>query len=224
MSTDDLTARARDVAGEMLIEARPDVAPLLTELADRIENDALTLAEDERTMRRLADAIDRLETRTREDQMRADIWRDREDRYEQTIKGLEIELHEAKTERDAARGELARTEEQIHERGGFVDRLVDLEFDQPATQVATEESAKALISEGVAALVKARNPTQEGTYVNGWIVAAEWTSVELEQGNRGGIETVCPAGQMLSVSRGLGAYIGDRYQVVNWGNESRETP
>lgn len=178
MSSDDLSARARDVAGEMLIEARPDVAPLLTELADRIDNDALTLAEDERTMRRLADAIDRLETRTREDQMRADIWRDREDRYEQTIKGLEVELHDIKTERDAALAALERV--RADERKEAWDWFMTILNDhylvgQPVHDLAletyrdpvrkevegmthAEEAAKALIAQGVAALVKRDQP------------------------------------------------------------------
>ncbi|MFF2621227.1 hypothetical protein [Oerskovia jenensis] len=92
------------------------------------------------------------------------------------------------------------------------------------SQVDGEEAAKALIAQGGAALVKARNPAQEGTYVTGWVVSAEWTSVELERGNRGGIETACPTGQMLSISRGLGAYIGDRYLISNWGDSRREAP
>lgn len=66
-----------------------------------------------------------------------------------------------------------------------------------------EEAAKALIGQGISAYVQARYPDHDGTYVEGWAITAEWTSVALEQSNSGGVITVKPTGQSLSMSRGL---------------------
>lgn len=76
-----------------------------------------------------------------------------------------------------------------------------------------EAAAKELIAKGLTALCEASNTDQDGLYVQGWIIAAEWTSVELEQTNRAGVITFCPEGQMITVSRGLGRYIDDKYRV-----------
>lgn len=48
-------------------------------------------------------------------------------------------------------------------------------------------------------------------YVQGFIVAAEWTNVDLERTNQGGISVASPRGQALSMSRGLGMYAVDNY-------------
>ncbi len=48
-------------------------------------------------------------------------------------------------------------------------------------------------------------------YVQGWVVAAEWTNVEAERDNWGGRETITPHGQMLSTGLGLSAWAAHRH-------------
>jgi hypothetical protein len=48
-------------------------------------------------------------------------------------------------------------------------------------------------------------------YVNGWVVAFEYTSVELERDNHAGRQVVAPIEQMVSTSGGLAAYAQHRW-------------
>ena len=47
----------------------------------------------------------------------------------------------------------------------------------------------------------------DAPYLQGWVAAAEWTNITLEQTDRGGRSTVYPQGQMFSVGIGLGDFI-----------------
>ncbi|MFD6093994.1 hypothetical protein ACFWGN_17910 [Oerskovia sp. NPDC060338] len=78
----------------------------------------------------------------------------------------------------------------------------------------SEAAAKELIAKGLTLLCESSNPDQDGLYVQGWIIAAEWTSIELERTQRAGVITFCPEGQMITVSRGLGDYIDDKYRIA----------
>jgi hypothetical protein len=87
-------------------------------------------------------------------------------------------------------------------------------------EIATED-AKSLISKGVTAFLEADNPDQVGLYVTGWVLTAEWTSVEAAQSNVGGIASVNPSGQSPSMSRGLAEFGAEAYSLFN-GDEEDE--
>lgn len=83
------------------------------------------------------------------------------------------------------------------------------------TDTPEQEAAKALISQGAAAYLEHLNPDQDGLYVTGWVLAAEWTSIKVERAGRGGITTVQPQGQSPSMSRGLAEFGAENYSLFN---------
>lgn len=69
------------------------------------------------------------------------------------------------------------------------------------------------IHKHVQRITELRNPdTGDDTpFVQAWVLCAEWTNIECERENKGGISVTAPHGQMLSASRGLADYIADHY-------------
>ena len=78
-------------------------------------------------------------------------------------------------------------------------------------------AAKDAIQRAAQEYAEASHPDHEGVYVQAWAIGLEWTSVELERTNRGGLHAFSPDGQMLAASRGLGEYVADRYS--GWGDD-----
>lgn len=74
------------------------------------------------------------------------------------------------------------------------------------TDDAKIDAARALITQGMSAYVAECHPDHEGTYIQGWTITAEWTSVVLERTDRSGIITANAAGQSVSMSRGLAEF------------------
>lgn len=73
------------------------------------------------------------------------------------------------------------------------------------------------IREAATRYVADHYPDEAGVYVHSWVISVEWTSVDLERSNRGGLRIIAPHGQHLSTSRGLGEYAADRYAAFTNG-------
>lgn len=75
---------------------------------------------------------------------------------------------------------------------------------------AARDRIAAAVSDCIQILREDEHP-DDPPFVQGWMVAAEWTNVAAERENWGGRDTIEPHGQMLSIGTGLGAWAANRH-------------
>ena len=91
-----------------------------------------------------------------------------------------------------------------------LEGYTDWDDEKRARYDAARDRLSAAINE-MAAITAEQQFPDDIPFVQGWVVAIEFTNVELERDNAGGRYLFSPNGQMLSVSAGLALWAVERH-------------